>query len=300
MQKLDSEIQNLTLKKFKENFDFIESTMQNSKMYQEALISFKEGMKEYSFSDDVKAQALASFMSQAFQSGFNIAVQTALTIDSNEIQTRDAQNKSALEILGIQKDVTAKANIAKESFYKMQASKMQAAQLQAQALQDKIKAEVLHKSSNDNAQINKANCMVSYQSVMGNVNKPQLITQYEMQKETVNALKAIGEAKIGDYSDELSKVKIPTLEEEQDIVVIEIYATKQIVSVKEPINFVIISNVELDSMLWDFGNSDTDVGDNIYYTYNVAGEYKVIMKAVLTLKNQESKVYLRSLDILVR
>ncbi len=300
MQKIDSEIQNLTLKKFKENFDFIESIMQNSKMYQEALTSFKEGMKEYSFSDDVKAQALASFMSQAFQSGFNIAVQTALTIDSNEIQTRDAQNKSALEILGIQKDVTAKANIAKESFYKMQASKMQAAQLQAQALQDKIKAEVLHKSSNDNAQINKANCMVSYQSVMGNVNKPQLITQYEMQKETVNALKAIGEAKIGDYSDELNKVKIPTLEEEQEIVVIEIYATKQIVSVNEPINFVIISNVELDSMLWDFGNSDTDVGDNIYYTYNVAGEYKVIMKAILTLKNQESKVYLRSLDILVK
>lgn len=294
------DVRNLTLLKFKENFDFIESSMQDSKMYKNALASFKDGMKDYAFSDDAKATALASFMSNVFQSSFQIAVQTALNIDLNEVQTRDAQNKSALEILGMQKDVTSKANSAKESFYKVQASKMQAAQLQAQALQDKIKAEVLHKSSNDNAQINKANCMVSYQSVMGNVNKPQLITQYEMQKETVNALKAIGEAKINDYSDELLKVKIPVLEEEEDINVIAIYATKQIVSIQEPINFFVITSVELESIEWDFGNNDVDIGDNIYYSYKVAGEYKVSMKAILQLKNQEEKIYFRSLDIIVR
>lgn len=296
----NNDIKNLTLLKFKENFDFIESNMQDSKMYKNALESFKDGMKDYAFSDDAKATAMATFMSSVFQSSFQIAVQTALNIDLNEIQTRDAQNKSALEILGMQKDVTAKANSAKESFYKVQASKMQAAQLQAQALQDKIKAEVLHKSSNDNAQINKANCMVSYQSVMGNVNKPQLITQYEMQKETVNALKAIGEAKIKDYSDELLKVKIPVLEEEEDVNVIAIYATKQIVGVNEPINFFVITSVELESIKWDFDNGHIDIGDNIYYNYSEAGEYKVVMRAILQLKNQEKKEYIRSLDIIVR
>ena len=54
------------------------------------------------------------------------------------------------------------SNQVKESFFKIQASKMQTAQLQAQALQDKIKAEVLHKSANDNAQINKANYISTY------------------------------------------------------------------------------------------------------------------------------------------
>ncbi|STQ85762.1 PKD domain-containing protein [Helicobacter muridarum] len=297
---MDKDIKNLTLKKFKENFDFIESTMQNSKMYTEAFKSFQEGMKDYAFSDDQKAQALATFISQVFQSGFQIAVQTALSIDLNEIQTRDAQNKSALEILGIQKDVTSKANAAKESFYRVQASKMQAAQLQAQALQDKIKAEVLHKSSNDNAQINKANCMVSYQNVMGNVNKPQLITQYQMQKETVNALKAIGEARINDYTKELDKVKIPEFSEEQDTNVIEIYATKQIVSIEEPISFIVISSIELESVVWNFGDNNYGLGYNVIYAYKQSGEYKVNMNATLSLKDNESKQYQRSLDIIVK
>ena len=95
-------------------------------------------------------------MAKTFLGVFQSAVQTALTIDQNEVATRDAQNQSALGILGKKKEVAMLANQVKESFFKIQASKMQTAQLQAQALQDKIKAEVLHKSANDNAQINKA------------------------------------------------------------------------------------------------------------------------------------------------
>ncbi len=116
-------------------------------------------------------------MAKTFLGVFQSAVQTALTIDQNEVATRDAQNQSALGILGKKKEVAMLANQVKESFFKIQASKMQTAQLQAQALQDKIKAEVLHKSANDNAQINKANCMVSYQNVLSNAKYRNILLQ---------------------------------------------------------------------------------------------------------------------------
>ncbi|WP_281651611.1 hypothetical protein [Helicobacter bilis] len=39
----------------------------------------------------------------------------------------------------------------------------------------------------------------SYQNVLSNANKPDLLKSYDMQQTTVNALKAIGEAPISDY-----------------------------------------------------------------------------------------------------
>ena len=156
---------NLTLKKFQENFDFIEAKMKDSQIYKDALDSFVKYMPSYAFTDDQKALAYSDFMAKTFLGVFQSAVQTALTIDQNEVATRDAQNQSALGILGKKKEVAMLSNQVKESFFKIQASKMQTAQLQAQALQDKIKAEVLHKSANDNAQINKANCQ-KHQSVI--------------------------------------------------------------------------------------------------------------------------------------
>ena len=51
-------------------------------------------------------------------------------------------------------------------------------------------------------------CMVSYQNVLSNANKPDLLKSYDMQQTTVNALKAIGEAAISDYTDEWKKVQI--------------------------------------------------------------------------------------------
>ena len=72
-------------------------------------------------------------MAKTFLGVFQSAVQTALTIDQNEVATRDAQNQSALGILGKKKEVAMLSNQVKESFFKIQASKMQTAQLQAQA-----------------------------------------------------------------------------------------------------------------------------------------------------------------------
>ena len=68
----------------------------------------------------------------------------------------------------------------------------------------------MHKSANDNAQINKANCQKtsisnSYQNVLSNANKPDLLKSYDMQQTAVNALKAIGEDPISDYTDEWKK-----------------------------------------------------------------------------------------------
>ena len=280
---------NLTLQKFQENFDFIESKMKDSQMYKDALQSFTEYMPDHAFTDDQKALAYSDFMSKTFLGVFNTAVQTALTIDLNEIQTRDAQNQSALGVLAKKKETAILSNQVKESFFKIQASKMQTAQLQAQALQDKIKAEVLHKSANDNAQINKANCMVSYQNVLSNANKPDLLNSLEMQKTTVDALKAIGEAPISDYTDEWARVKIPDYNTDFDTTMIEIYVTKNIISVNEVVAFNIISSVEIIEDIWDFGDNTNAYGDNILKSYEQAGEYKVIYKAKMQVENPHYK-----------
>ena len=280
---------NLTLQKFQENFDFIESKMKDSQMYKDALQSFTEYMPDHAFTDDQKALAYSDFMSKTFLGVFNTAVQTALTIDLNEIQTRDAQNQSALGVLAKKKETAILSNQVKESFFKIQASKMQTAQLQAQALQDKIKAEVLHKSANDNAQINKANCMVSYQNVLSNANKPDLLNSLEMQKTTVDALKAIGEAPISDYTDEWARVKIPDYNTDFDTTMIEIYVTKNIISVNEVVAFNIISSVEIIEDIWDFGDNTNAYGDNILKSYKQAGEYKVIYKAKVQVENPHYK-----------
>lgn len=303
---------NLTLEKFQENFDFIESKMKDSEIYKDALESFIKYMPSYAFTDDQKALAYSDFMSKTFLGVFQVAVQTALTIDQNEVATRDAQNQSALGILGKKKEVAMLANQVKESFFKIEACKMQTAQLQAQALQDKIKAEVLHKSANDNAQINKANCMVSYQNVLSNANKPDLLKAYDMQATTAQALKSIGEATISDYTDEWKKVQIPDYNTEFDTTIIEIYATKNIVAVGEIIGFNVVTSTELVEVEWDFGDGDKSTQkDNILKSYNEKGLFKVVVKAVVEVENKEysnnnkldkfiTKAYFRDLEVIVK
>ena len=273
---------NLTLQKFQQNFDFIEAKMKDSSMYKDALESFTKYMPDHAFTDDQKAMAYSDFMSKTFLGVFNTAVQTALTIDLNEIQTRDAQNQSALGVLAKKKETAILS-----SFFKIQASKMQTAQLQAQALQDKIKAEVLHKSANDNAQINKANCMVSYQNVLSNANKPDLLNSLEMQKTTVDALKAIGEAPISDYTDEWARVKIPDYNTDFDTTMIEIYVTKNIIAAYEVVCFNIITSVEILEDNWNFGDGQSGYGDSILKYYSSVGEYKVIYKAKVKVENPD-------------
>ena len=57
---------NLTLKKFQENFDFIEAKMQDSQIYKDALDSFVKYMPSYAFTDDQKALAYSDFMAKTF------------------------------------------------------------------------------------------------------------------------------------------------------------------------------------------------------------------------------------------
>ena len=148
---------------------------------------------------------------------------------------------------------------------------------------------VINISANDNAQINKANCMVSYQNVLSNANKPDLLNSLEMQKTTVDALKAIGEAPISDYTDEWARVKIPDYNTDFDTTMIEIYVTKNIISVNEVVAFNIISSVEIIEDIWHFGDNTNAYGDNILKSYKQAGEYKVIYKAKVQVENPHYK-----------
>ena len=75
-----------------------------------------------------------------------------------------------------------------------------------------------------------------------------------MQQTTVNALKAIGEAPISDYTDEWKKVQIPDYNTEFDTTILEIYATKSVIAIDEAIGFHIVTSIELVEVEWDFGD----------------------------------------------
>ena len=75
-----------------------------------------------------------------------------------------------------------------------------------------------------------------------------------MQQTTVNALKAIGEAAISDYTDEWKKVQIPDYNTEFDTTILEIYATKSVIAIDEVIGFHIVTSIELVEVEWDFGD----------------------------------------------
>ncbi|WP_233706041.1 hypothetical protein [Helicobacter bilis] len=96
--------------------------------------------------------------------------------------------------------------------------------------------------------------MVSYQNVLSNANKPDLLKSYDIQQTTVNALKAIGEAPISDYTDEWKKVQIPDYNTEFDTTILEIYATKSVIAIDEVIGFHIVTSIELVEVEWNFGD----------------------------------------------
>lgn len=75
-----------------------------------------------------------------------------------------------------------------------------------------------------------------------------------MQQTTVNALKAIGESPISDYTNEWKKVQIPDYNVDFDTTILEIYATKSIVAINEIISFNIVTSIELIEVEWDFGD----------------------------------------------
>ena len=100
--------------------------------------------------------------------------------------------------------------------------------------------------------------MVSYQNVLSNANKPDLLKSYDMQQTTVNALKAIGEAPISDYTDEWKKVQIPDYNTDFDTTILEIYATKSVIAIDEVIGFHIVTSIELVEVEWDFGDGRTN------------------------------------------
>ncbi|WP_233706108.1 hypothetical protein [Helicobacter bilis] len=94
----------------------------------------------------------------------------------------------------------------------------------------------------------------SYQNVLSNANKPDLLKSYDMQQTTVNALKAIGEAPTSDYTDEWKKVQIPDYNTDFDTTILEIYAAKSVIAINEVIGFHIVTSIELVEVEWDFGD----------------------------------------------
>ena len=123
--------------------------------------------------------------------------------------------------------------------------------------------------------------MVSYQNVLSNANKPDLLKSYDMQQTTVNALKAIGEAAISDCTDEWKKVQIPDYNTDFDTTILEIYATKSVIAIDEVIGFHIVTSIELVEVEWDFGdgranNQMVRVIKRIIYSNHSAGKAHIM------------------------
>lgn len=273
MKSIDSYIQ---------RYDKLQEAIINSSIYKEALESFKTGLKDFSFTPQEQANAYASFIAQVTLGLQAQSMEMALRLELSEIQAEDLKIKSALEAQILKSQALSSSFEVQKGEAMIQASR-------ASALQEKIKCEVLIKSANDNTQINKANTLVEYMSALGNSQNPQRIDESNIHQNIKDSILNIGEnGSIKNISEEtynwLSDINIQVL----------IYTSKTNLSIDEIGLFGVISNVEYDSLQWDFEGEIIEDSEIINYAFSTSG-YKNIK---VTLKSKD-KSYSDSVVVLV-
>ncbi|TLD98822.1 hypothetical protein LS73_008225 [Helicobacter muridarum] len=104
---------------------------------------------------------------------------------------------------------------------------------------------------------------------------------------------------------------MPDYNTDFDTTIIEIYVTKSIIAINEVISFHIVTSIELVEAEWDFGDGQTSTQkDNILKSYSKSGSYNVMLKALVSVQNEEYendktqekfliKEYFRNLEVLV-
>lgn len=259
MESIDSYIQ---------RYSKIQEAISNSKLYQEAIDSFKTGLKDFSFTPQEQANAYATFIAQTTIGLQTQSMEMALRVKLTEIQSNDLQNKSAIEaqilksqaLIGSINVKTAQAQLNSQI---------------ANALQEKIKCEVLVKSANDNTSINKCNTLVEYMNVIGNANNVSTITNAKLHENIKEAIDKIGSGNQINYGENFKNFNIDT---DSNTNLCILYTFKTILSVGEYGNFGVITNIKDPIIEWDFDGNTFTGTDTISYAFDSDGYKKIKVK----------------------
>lgn len=265
-----------------ERYSKIQDAISNSTLYQEAIDSFKTGLKDFSFTPQEQANAYATFIAQTTIGLQAQSMEMALRIELTEIQSNDLRNKSAIETQILKSQALTNAINVSTAQATLEASK-------SSALQEKIKCQVLIKSANDNTEINKCNALVEYMNIIGNATNYANITSAKLHESIKNSILSIG--KDGSLKS-LNNTDENWIEEEAKRVII--YAPKTTLSPSEIGIFGIIHNIEGASIEWDFDGEKFVESEIMEYAFKTDG-YKTVKVSV---KAQE-KVYEDNLRVYV-
>ncbi|PAF51985.1 hypothetical protein [Helicobacter sp. 13S00477-4] len=248
-------------------YNLIQNAIKSSELYTEAIEAFKNGLVEFSFTPQEKANAYASFLAQTVLGLQAQSMDTALKIELTQLQADDLKNKSALEAQILKYQALSAAFQSDTSHYALEATK-------AQALQEKIKCDVLVKSANDNTAINKCNSLVELMNVMGNA------TSYPVIKPLIDdvnkSIYSIGKGGELNYNDELKSLEI-----EEEKYRLFIYTSKNILSVNENVIFGVVHNIlNPDAIIWTIEEEEIKDTQNIQYSFDSIGykNIKVLIK----------------------
>ncbi|PAF42746.1 hypothetical protein [Helicobacter sp. 11S02629-2] len=263
--------------KFKENFKLVEETLSNSEFFKQAQKALTDLMPATSFTKAELANAYASFMAQTYNGTLQVAVQTALSLESNEIQTTQLKAKGNLELQ------TLKSNLEK--------SQKENATLQAQFLNLKTQAFSIAKSANDNAQMNKATLYINYTNVVSNSTSPE--TAKELVKDVLDSVRAIGVDNAFKYNDDLDKLVVP--DNNSSII---IWSEDETLKVGEFTKLYVSSSLTLSNISWKEGGKELSNIKEPLVSFSSTGIKTIIFSASYNHEG-ESKQLEKRLNIRV-
>lgn len=251
-----------------DRYSKIQDAISSSTLYQQAIDSFKTGLKDFSFTPQEQANAYATFIAQTTIGLQAQSMEMALRVELTEIQGNDLRNKSAIETQILKSQALVNAINVKTAQAQLNSGI-------ANALQEKIKCEVLVKSANDNASINKCNTLVEYMNVIGNANNVSTITNAKLHENIKEAIDKIGSGSEINYGNNFKNFNIDT---DSNISLCILYTFKTTLSIGEYGNFGVITNIKDPIIEWDFDGNTFSGTDSISYAFKSDGYKKIKVK----------------------
>lgn len=209
---------------FKKRFKEVDELISTSKIYENTLNSFTEGLKLYSVNEQEKSMAFADFMSKSMSALVNIASETALRLGISYEQEVTEQEKREAEISALEENVLkirvdqevglaslelTRAQGKNEALRKIdleagvKLKQQQLLGLHITNIAENEKRKVLIKTANDNAIIKRGEHMTNYLKVLSDDK------DFNIKNEKLHEIVKDNLLKIGENPLEYTNIDIP-------------------------------------------------------------------------------------------
>ncbi|WP_169785076.1 hypothetical protein [Campylobacter curvus] len=209
---------------FKKRFKEVDELISTSKIYENTLNSFTEGLKLYSVNEQEKSMAFADFMSKSMSALVNIASETALRLGISYEQEVTEQEKREAEISALEENVLKirvdqevglaslelmRAQGKNEALRKIdleagvKLKQQQLLGLHITNIAENEKRKVLIKTANDNAIIKRGEHMTNYLKVLSDDK------DFNIKNEKLHEIVKDNLLKIGENPLEYTNIDIP-------------------------------------------------------------------------------------------